>query len=85
MSELANLAGLLHQAATYARVKIDAIPADASLEEECAIIEAVIIPAEAIAELIVTLPAQGRHDFEAKARAQSWLDGRYWTGLAPAA
>lgn len=76
-SELEFLAGLLDQVARYAQAKIDAIPENVSVRKEMAAIEAVIKPADSIAEHMTSLPAKGKRDTEAKARAKAWLAGRY--------
>lgn len=84
-TDLEFLASLLDQAARYAQEKINAIPESVGVEEEMTEIEAIIAPAAAIADYMVALPVIGTADDAAKARAQAWLDGRYWSDFARAA
>jgi hypothetical protein len=86
--ELMLLGDLLRRAALYAQARIEAIPASAGYEQEEAIVEAVIGPAAALAEHIVTLSAQSARGNEVKRQAQAWLDGKcggYLMALAQAA
>lgn len=76
--ELAFLGNLLHQAALYSKAKIEAIPLDASTDDEFDMIDAVSAPAFAIAEQIASLPSYGPQGAEIKARAVSWIEGSYW-------
>ncbi|RWB23899.1 MAG: hypothetical protein EOQ41_29590 [Mesorhizobium sp.] len=69
---------LLQQAALYSRAKIDALPEDISIDDECAAIDAASAPAFAIAETISLLPARSKTEIRIKATAAAWIDGTYW-------
>ncbi|MER9212389.1 hypothetical protein NKI54_09975 [Mesorhizobium sp. M0663] len=72
---------LLHQAMTYSKAKIDALPEDISVDEEFAAIDAASAPAFAIAETISSLPAQSETEIRIKATAAAWIDGTYWADV----
>ncbi|MDX0318410.1 hypothetical protein NKY68_18040 [Sinorhizobium meliloti] len=81
-THLASLKLSLHQAALRATEAIDAIPADASVDDELQIIEAASAEANDIAAWIASLQVEGKRAEKIKARAQAWLDGTYWLEVA---
>ncbi|ARS70120.1 hypothetical protein [Sinorhizobium meliloti] len=80
--ELILLGRFLDKVASEAEANIDAIPAEASVDDECAMIDAASMPVYVIAEHIVALAAQGKRGEAIKVRAQAWLDGTYWSEVA---
>ncbi|MER8783242.1 hypothetical protein NKH60_18630 [Mesorhizobium sp. M1006] len=83
--EMSFLGILLHQAMTYSKAKIDALPDDISVDEEFTAIDAASAPALAIAETISSLPAQSETEIRIKATAAAWIDGTYWVNADPGA
>lgn len=76
--EMNFLGILLQQAMIYSKAKIDALPEDIDVDDECAAIEAASAPAFAIAQTISFLPAQSETETRIKATAAAWIEGTYW-------
>jgi hypothetical protein len=72
----------LVSAAEQARLAIEAIPENISVENEIAAINAVSANAQAIAERISTMRARTEEGAMIKANAQRWLAGSYFSGAA---
>ncbi|TIM82074.1 hypothetical protein [Mesorhizobium sp.] len=77
--EMNFLGILLQQAMLYSKAKIDALPDDVSVDDECGMIEAASAPAFALAETILSLPARSENEIRIKATATAWIEGTYWT------
>jgi len=66
------------KAALRSKADIDEIPLDVDVWTECDLIDAACAGATALAEQIIASNSDspiGRHY---RARAQAWLDGKYW-------
>ncbi|RUW24652.1 hypothetical protein [Mesorhizobium sp. M4B.F.Ca.ET.013.02.1.1] len=83
--EMNFLGILLQQAMMYSKAKIDALPEDIDVDDECAAIEAASAPAFAIAQTISSLPAKSETENRIKATATAWMDGTYWETKSPGA
>ncbi|RVD11641.1 hypothetical protein EN753_01610 [Mesorhizobium sp. M2A.F.Ca.ET.029.05.1.1] len=83
--EMNFLGILLQQAMMYSKAKIDALPEDIDVDDECAAIEAASAPAFAIAQTISSLPAKSETENRIKATAAAWMDGTYWADRSPGA
>ncbi|WP_095802514.1 hypothetical protein [Mesorhizobium sp. WSM3866] len=83
--EMNFLGILLQQAMMYSKAKIDALPEDIDVDDECAAIEAASAPAFAIAQTISSLPAKSETENRIKATAAAWMDGTYWATKSPGA
>lgn len=79
------LGNLLQQAALASQAVIDAIPADASIDEEASVIEVAIAPVDGLARLILRSPHKRRESKAVIARARAWMEGNYWATFREAA
>lgn len=72
----------LHHAALFAKVSVDAMPDNISLDDEIYLIETASAEANRIAEQILALQIKSRRADKTKGLAQAWLDGTYWRQVA---
>lgn len=82
---LISLGNLLQHAALASQAVIDAIPEDASIDEEANVIEVAIAPVDELARLILRIPHKKRESKAVMARARAWMEGNYWATFREAA